>query len=359
MFDQGDSRGGRGGGMGYPMIFSPWFLVARMLGMAPQEKVDHNWRTQFLIPCLRALMGGTGICIIIIGYISASYVWHRNVALNDLGRAVLPLLVFGLSGLISAVIGLFNDPPEQYWGSRQSMYLIFGISGFALCYVFCGIAVKDPEGVLFWEIVESSCFIGLATVGFLLAIWGIVEQLIVYQMSESQRVGWRVIRRRLDDKIDVGGQVQAEGEPVIKEWRITVVVTPRNTDGSKGRPEGPKTLHFDPDKINDGWLSYWIATVLKTNDIGYPTWVDTGEIGRKAYDHLMEVLKAAGYAAKRGRARNAKLFLTHQGRKGLRAWLAAFDAKNAAGEEDEGTLEYLDDDDEGVGTWSVEERDAL
>jgi hypothetical protein len=356
MFDQGEG-GGRGGG--FMPFFSPWYLVARMLGGAPTEKVEHNPVTQILIPCLRALMGGAGICIVIVGYVSASYVWHRNVALSDLGRAALPLLVFGLSGAISAAIGIFHDPPENYWGSRQSMLLIFGVASFALCYVFTGIAVKDPEGVLFWEIVESSCFVGLATVGFLLAIWGIVEQLIVYQMTESQRTGWGVIKKRLDEKIPTGMEAQAaEPEEVVKEWRISITVTPKTQDGRNGRPVGPNTMHFNPKFVTDDKFAFWVASVLVGEDIGYPTWVATKRFGRKAYDHLMEVLTAKGYVAKRGAARNAKLFLTVEGKRVLRAWLAAWDAKDMATDADAGNLEYEDDDHTYEGDWDVDEYPA-
>lgn len=366
MFDQGDGSRGRGGGgmgMGFPFMLSPWMLVARMLGGGPSEKVDHNLLTQILIPCLRALMGGAGICIVVTGYISASYVWHANVALDELGRAALPLLVFGLSGVISALIGWFNDPPEDYWGSRQSMFLIFGIASLALCYVFTGIARKDPEGILFWEIVKSSCFVGLATAGFLLALWGIVEQLIVYQMTESQRVGWGVIKRRLDDKIEVG-TTEAEGEPVpyIKEWIIHVTMTP------KGQKTGPvRLLRFNQEIVTDGEVSVWAASVLAGADTGYAEWVGKGKLSRRAYDHIWEVLAKKGYAAKRGKASNAKWFLTGKGKQVLRVWLQAFDLAdrmqatfNPDDEEEtlSGDLELDDDDHIFEGGWEIDERPA-
>lgn len=355
MFDQGGSGGNRGGG--FMPFFSPWYFVGRMLGGGPTEKVDHNVVTQILIPCLRALMGGAGICIIIVGYISASYVWHANVAFDDLGRLALPALVFGLPGVIGAAIGLLNPSPERYWGSRQSMFFLFGLGSGALCYVFGGVALADPEGVLFWEVVKTSCFTGLAIMGFLLAVWGIIEQLIVYQMTESQKVGWSVIKGRLDEKIPTGAAQEIEGEPIIQEWRIVVTMVPKNPDGTNDRPIGPKLLHFDPNIVGDDEVAFWAASVLKGAALSYAEWVDKGKLSRRQYDHIWEILAEKRYAAKRGPARNAKWFLTDEGKRVLALWLRAHDEWERGGE-DAGDLELEDDQYQYQGEWELDEYDA-
>ena len=353
----GQDSGGQKGGGGFMPFFSPWYFVGRMLGGGPTEKVDHNPVTQILIPALRALMGGAGICIIIVGYISASYVWHANVALTDLGRMALPALVFGLPAIIGAAIGLLNPSPERYWGSRQSMFFLFGLGSAGLCWAFGGLALKDPQGILFWEVVKTSCFIGLAVVGFLLAIWGIVEQLIVYQMTESQKVGWSVIKGRLDEKIPTGIAQEVEGEPVIQEWRISVTMIPKNENGTNGRPIGPKLLHFDPDIVRDDEVAFWAASVLKGAALSYAEWVDKGKFGRRQYDHIWEVLAEKRYAAKRGSARNARWYLTDEGKRVLALWLTAFDGWDR-GETDTGDLELSDEQFDYEGEWELDEYDA-
>jgi len=346
-----------GGGMRY---WGFWMIMRGLLGAQVKETVTHDASSQIWIPVGRAILGGLGVCITMIAYITLSYLWAWNIALNDMGRAALPALVFGIPGVYAALLGIARGVQGAYWGSRQSMYLIYGVASAALCYVFVGIAAGDADGILFWELVKTSCLIGMAALGFLGAIWGIWEQLVVYQMTEAQRAGFKVLMPRMGQVLDAEANdgVQAVSEKVVREWTITFRTHGNHT----------KIFRFDPEKLEESKFTMWAETVIAMGrgreDVSYPYWVGGKRMRRGEYDHLTEVLVARGAMKKEGRARNSRLYLTLAGRPLIRAWLAAYtdyeiNADECPEDEEEihhGTFDYTDGEITGEGEYSLEER---
>ena len=345
-----------GGGMRY---WGFWMIMRGLLSGQVKETVKHDPTSQLLIPIGRAILGGVGVAITIISYIALSYLWAWNIALNDMGRAALPALVFGIPGIYAALLGMIRGVQGAYWGSRQSMYLIYGIASAALCYVFVGIAIKDVNGVLFWELAKTAGLIGGGTFGFLSAIWGVLEQLIVYQMTEAQRGALQALMPRigqvLDDEAGIGVAVS---EKVVREWTITFRIHGNHV----------KIFRFDPTKLEESKFAVWAETVIAMGrgheDVSYPYWVGGKRMRRGEYDHLTEVLVARGAMEKEGRVRNSKLYLTAVGRPLIRAWLAAYTdyemtAEECPEDEEEihhGAFDYTDGEVTGDGEYSLEER---
>ena len=343
-----------GGNMGF------WLMMRYFFGgQQVRETVPHNIPTQFLIPILRALMGGFGVFLVMLAYICLSYIWAWNIALNSLGRIALPLLAFGVPAIAAAIVGMTQAVQGAYWGSRQSMLLIYGIASGALCYTFGLTAANDPNGLLFWELVKTSSLIGLAVLGFLTAIWGIVEQLITYQMTEAQKAGFKILSPRLGDVIDADlGTGNGVSEKVVREWTITFRIHGNHV----------KIFRFDPTKLEESKFAVWAETVIAMGrgheDVSYPYWVGGKRMRRGEYDHLTEVLVARGAMEKEGRVRNSKLYLTAVGRPLIRAWLAAYTdyemtAEECPEDEEEihhGAFDYTDGEVTGDGEYSLEER---
>ena len=346
-----------GGGMRY---WGFWMLMRGLLQGQIKETVKHDPSSQLWIPVGRAVLGGLGVCIAMISYIALSYLWSWNVALNGMGRAALPALVFGIPGVYAAILGVARGVQGAYWGSRQSMYLVYGVASAALCYVFVGIAVDDTDGVLFWELVKMSCLIGGGAFGFLSAIWGIFEQLVVYQMSEAQRGALAVLMPRMGRVMDAEDNdgIAAVSEKVVREWTITFRVHGNHT----------KIFRFDPTKLEESKFAMWAENVIAMGrgreDVSYPYWVGRKYMKRGEYDHLTEVLVARGAMKKQGRADNSKLYLAPAGRPLIRAWLAAYtdyeiNADECPEDEEEihhGTFDYTDGEITGDGEYSLEER---
>jgi len=346
-----------GSGMRY---WGFWMLMRGLLQGQVKETVKHDPTSQLLIPIGRAILGGFGVSITIIAYIALSYLWAWNISLNDMGRAALPALVFGIPGIYAALLGMIRGVQGAYWGSRQSMYLVYGIASGALCYVFIGIAVADPNGVLFWELAKTAGLIGGGTFGFLSAIWGVLEQLIVYQMTEAQRGALSVLMPRMGQVMDSedGNGVMGVCEKVVREWTITLRIHGNHV----------KIFRFDPAKLEESKFAFWAETVIAMGrgreDVSYPYWVRGKRMRRGEYDHLTEVLVARGAMEKEGRASNSKLYLTKAGRPLIRAWLAAYvdyemTAEECPEDEEEvhhGTFDYDDGDITADGEYSLEER---